>query len=48
MERIKFYDVKNHASFHSNDYEVVERHHRKFAVAKAPSGIMAWRIYSEK
>ena len=41
---LKFYDVKGKRSFMSSRYEIRNRGGRKFAVAKAPSGIEAWRI----
>lgn len=44
MEKLKFYDVKGKKSFMSDKYEIKTKNNRRFAVAKAPSGIMAWRI----
>lgn len=47
-ETLKFYDVKAKKSFTSSNYRIVtkrtKRGTRRFAVAEAPSGIMAWRI----
>ena len=44
METLKFYDVKTKKKFTSNNYNIVKKGKRKFAVATAPSGIKAWRI----
>lgn len=44
MKELKFYDVKAKKSFMSSNYKEVEKKGRRYAVAKAPSGIMAWRI----
>lgn len=44
MEKLKFYDVKGKKKFMSSNYKIKTRKGRRFAVAKAPSGIMAWRI----
>jgi len=44
MPKLKFYDVKAKKAFTSDKYKYVTKKGRKFAVAKAPSGIMAWRI----
>jgi len=44
METLKFYDVKGKKAFTSNNYKTVTKSGRRFAVAKAPSGIEAWRI----
>ena len=46
MEKLKFYDVKGKTSFMSDKYKVLTKKGRKFAVAKAPSGIEAYRIVS--
>jgi len=46
--RLKFYDVKSKKSFYATKYKTVTKivrgKKRKFAVAKAPSGVNAWRI----
>lgn len=51
-ENLSFYDVKAKKKFSSSDYKEVSRmvkgHKRYFAVAKAPSGIEAWRILPNK
>lgn len=45
-ETLKFFDVKGKKSFTSGEYKVVQKKGRYFAVAKAPSGIDAYRIIS--
>jgi hypothetical protein len=44
MEELQFYDLKSKKKFKSSNYKVVTKSGRKFAVAKAPSGIESWRI----
>jgi len=44
MEELTFYDVKGKKKFKSKNYKVTTKKGRRFAVAKAPSGIQAWRI----
>lgn len=47
-QTIDFYDVKGKKKFKSNNYRLVKKKTkagmRHFAIAKAPSGIEAWRI----
>ena len=43
-EELSFFDVKGKEKFTSKEYRVEVRNGRRFAVAKAPSGIEAWRI----
>lgn len=48
-EELSFYDVKGKQKFKSSDYRLETRTSKagrktRFAVAKAPSGIEAWRI----
>ena len=43
-EKLSFYDMKGKKKFKSDKYKIVTRNKRKFAVCKAPSGVMAWRI----
>ena len=47
-EALSFYDVKGKKKFTSSSYRVEVRNvkgkPRRFAVAKAPSGIEAWRV----
>ncbi len=51
-EALKFYDVKGKKAFHSSEYRIVTKDvkgkARRFAVAKAPSGIEAWRVLGNK
>jgi len=51
MPRLKFYDVKGKTSFTTDKFTLTSRRTTKgmtyFAVAKAPSGIKAWRIVSK-
>ena len=44
MESLKFYDMKAKKSFMSNKYKIITKKNRKFAVAKAPSGVDSYRI----
>jgi len=44
MKELKFYDLKAKKSFTSSNYTFKIKNGRKFAVAKAPSGIESWRI----
>ena len=44
METLNFYDVKGKKKFATNNYRIVVKKGRRFAVAKAPSGIDAYRI----
>lgn len=48
MERLSFYDVKGKKKFTSGSYKLVTKSGRRFAVAKAPSGIQAYRIVAKK
>jgi len=41
---LNFYDVKGRQKFNSSKYSIIVKSGRKFAVAKAPSGIDAYRI----
>ena len=43
-EELSFYDVKGKKKFNSSNYKVVTKKGRRFAVAKAPTGIDAYRI----
>jgi len=47
MKKLKFYDVKKKKSFMSSNYKIKTIKGRKFAVCKAPSGIMAYRIVAK-
>jgi len=44
MGKLNFYDVKAKKKFESSKFKVVTKSGRRFAVAKAPSGIDAYRI----
>ena len=44
MKKLKFYDLKARKTFMSDKYKTVTKKGRRFAVAKAPSGIESWRI----
>lgn len=44
MKELSFYDVKGKKKFKSSNYKYQVRKGRRFAVTKAPSGIMSWRI----
>ena len=43
-EELSFYDVKGKKKFKAKEYKIVTKKGRRFAVAKAPSGIDAYRI----
>lgn len=43
-EKLKFYDLKKKTSFMTAKYDIKTKAGRRFAVAKAPSGIESWRI----
>jgi|TARA_B100001750_G_C15478242_1_gene583848 hypothetical protein len=43
-KELNFYDVKGRQKFNSSKYSIVVKSGRRFAVAKAPSGIDAYRI----
>lgn len=53
MPELKFYDVKAKKGFMSDKFRITTRKNPRtgkttyFAVAKAPSGIEAWRIISK-
>ena len=44
MTALKFYDLKTKKTFNTSNYEVRTKGGRRFAVAKAPSGIESWRV----
>lgn len=44
MPKLKFYDLRGKRSFVTDKYKVVVKKGRRFAVAKAPSGALAYRI----
>lgn len=43
-EELQFFDVKGKKKFKASEWRVVTKKGRRFAVAKAPSGIEAYRI----
>ena len=45
---LKFYDMKKKKAFTTDDYKVVNKSGRRFAVAQAPSGCDAYRIMGKK
>lgn len=47
MDKLKFFDVKKQTSFFATKYRTVNKSGRRFAVAKSPSGIQAWRIIAK-
>lgn len=47
MEKLKFFDLRTRKKFMSNDYKLSKKKGRHFAIAKAPSGILSYRIVSE-
>jgi len=52
MPKLKFYDVKGKSSFTTDKFKTVKKMTKRgmmrFAVAKAPSGIEAYRILPKK
>lgn len=48
MEKLKFYDLKKKKAFMSSSYKMVTKSGRRFAVAKAPSGVDSYRIVGKK
>ena len=48
-EKISFYDVKTKKKFETDDYKIVDKGGRKFAVAKSPAGTHeCWRVVSKE
>ncbi len=46
--KLSFYDVKTKKKFETDNYKVVERKGRFFAVAKSPTGTHeCWRVLSK-
>jgi hypothetical protein len=46
-QKLSFYDVKTKAKFESDEYRVVEKAGRNFAVTKSPKGgHECWRVLS--
>ena len=44
MKELTFYDLKAKKKFTTTKYKTMSKNGRKFAVAKAPSGIASYRI----
>lgn len=44
MAELKFYDLKAKKAFTTSNYKIITKKGRRFAVAKAPSGIESYRI----
>jgi len=44
MPRLSFFDMKGKKKFETDDYSVINKSGRRFAVANAPSGVKAYRI----
>ena len=44
METLKFYDLKARKSFTTDDYKIVVKKGRRFAVTPNESGSTSWRI----
>ncbi|MEK6835529.1 MAG: hypothetical protein AABX55_00715 [Nanoarchaeota archaeon] len=48
-EKISFYDVKTKKKFETDNYKIVEKGGRSFAVAKSPAGTHeCWRVTSKE
>lgn len=48
-EKLEFYDVKTKSKFQAEEYRVVEKSGRFFAVAKSPSGPHeCWKVLSKE
>lgn len=53
MPQLKFYDLKKKKGFTADKYQIKSKKNTRtgkmsyFAVTKAPSGIMSWRIVSK-
>lgn len=47
MPKLKFFDLKRKKPFTTDKFKIVTKSGRKFAVAKAPSGVESYRIVSK-
>jgi len=47
MPKLKFYDLKAKKPFMTDDFKIVIKGPRKFAVATAPSGAKSYRIVAK-
>ena len=48
MSQLNFYDMKGKKKFTTSKFRVLMKGGRRYAIAKAPSGIEAWRIISKE
>ena len=46
-QQLKFYDLKAKKSFITNDYDIITKKGRMYAVADAPSGCKSFRIVAK-
>lgn len=44
MPNLSFYDMKSKKKFTTDKYKIIVKKGRRFAVAKAPSGVDSYRI----
>ncbi len=44
MPKLKFYDLSARKVFYTDNYRIVIKKGRRFAIAKSPSGTESWRI----
>jgi len=44
MKPLRFFDLITKKAFESENYQIVIKGKRKFAVAKSPSGKESWRL----
>jgi hypothetical protein len=48
-EKTSFYDVKSKEKFETDDYRIVEKKGRNFAVTKSPTGdYECWRVVNKE
>ncbi|AJF62432.1 MAG: hypothetical protein QT11_C0001G0283 [archaeon GW2011_AR20] len=48
-QKISFYDVKTKKKFETENYKIVDKSGRKFAVSKSPAGTHeCWRVVSKE
>ena len=45
---MRFYDLKTKRIFETSKYDIVYKKGKKFAVAKSPSGLKAWRLLAKE
>ena len=44
MKTLRFYNLRTKKSFETDDYDIVEKGSRRFAVAEDEDGTKCWRI----